>query len=128
MSNEQAHALTGAYAFAYLRALYVVMCVLARATAEPFVLTYFSIKQYGAYLVIEFEAIRARKGERSLVAGAILIPVSLLISAVLIPAAFSSIYGANTSGWNAAVVTVFQILLPVLSVIAIAYSYYKEME
>ena len=67
------------------------------------------------------------RGERSMIAGAILIPVSVLLSAVLLPPAFQQIYGANTSGWNSAVVTVFQILFPVLTVIAIAYSYVKEI-
>lgn len=75
-----------------------------------------------------FRAIRATSaGMHSLIAGAILIPVSVLIAAVIIPPAFQAIYGANTSGWNSSVVSVFQILLPVLTVIAIAYSYVREL-
>lgn len=62
-----------------------------------------------------------------LIETAILIPVSILVSAVLIPPAFQTVYGANTTGWNAAVITVFQVLLPVLAIIAIAYQFIREI-
>jgi hypothetical protein len=62
-----------------------------------------------------------------LIETAILIPVSILVAATLVPTAFSAIYGANTTGWDSAVITVFQVLLPTLTVIAIAYQYVREI-
>jgi hypothetical protein len=67
------------------------------------------------------------KGTKSILAGAILIPITVLLTAILIPPAFAQVYGANTSGWNSAVVVVFQILFPVLAIIAVVYSYIKEI-
>jgi hypothetical protein len=62
-----------------------------------------------------------------LIETAILIPVSILVAAVLIPPAFSAVYGANTTGWDAAVITVWQVLLPTITIVALAYQYIKEI-
>jgi hypothetical protein len=75
----------------------------------------------------DFKPSNTRVSGGLLMEAAIMIPVSLLVSAVLIPAAFSSIYGADTTGWNAAVITVFQILLPVLAVLGVAYQFIREI-
>ena len=134
MNHEQARGLASAYVISTIvRAIFTTYLVPIRAIPR-WVLVFVAYTKN--YLVLAWmyanaqtyvvRQIRAR-GEKSLIAGAILIPVSVLVAAVLIPAAFSSIYGANTSGWNSAVVTVFQVLLPVLTVIAIAYSYVKEI-
>lgn len=54
---------------------------------------------------------------------AILIPISLLVAGLLIGPALTSIYGTSTSGWQPAVVTVVQILLPTMAVLGIAIQY-----
>lgn len=53
----------------------------------------------------------------------IFVAVSFLLVAVLGPIAIGEIYGANVTGWNAAVKTIFQTLLPILWVIGIAITY-----
>ena len=46
--------------------------------------------------------------------------IALFVAAILLPPALTQIYSASTTGWNSATVTVFQVLLPILAVIAIA--------
>jgi hypothetical protein len=62
-----------------------------------------------------------------LIETAVLIPVSVLVAALLIPPAFSQVFGATTAGWNSAVITIFQILFPALAVLAIAFQYVREL-
>lgn len=63
---------------------------------------------------------RKRRGETNLVETVILVVIGFFVAAILVPPALTQIYSASTSGWNSAVVTVFQILLPILAVIGIA--------
>jgi phage shock protein PspC (stress-responsive transcriptional regulator) len=72
------------------------------------------IKSLGAALE------RKRRGETNLVETVILVVIGFFVAAILMPSALTQIYGATTTGWNSAVVTVFQVLLPVLAVIGIA--------
>ena len=70
---------------------------------------------------------RVRVNGGLLIETAVLIPVSVLVSALLVPPAFGQVYGANTTGWNSAVITIFQILFPALAVLAIAFQYVREL-
>ena len=57
-------------------------------------------------------------------AGAIvMLSVSFLLAAILFPIAYAQIYGATTTKWNAAVVTIFQILAPILFIVGLAIRY-----
>jgi len=56
----------------------------------------------------------------------VLAAVGFLLVAILTPIAMEQIVGANTTGWNAAVKTIFSVLLPILFVIGVAVSYVKE--
>ena len=53
--------------------------------------------------------------------------IALFVAAVLLPVAFQQIYNTSTTGWNAAVATVFTVLLPVLSIIAIALMFLRKI-
>ena len=46
--------------------------------------------------------------------------VALLIAAIMIPLGMQQIVSGSTTGWNAAVVTLWQILVPVLMIIGVA--------
>ena len=52
--------------------------------------------------------------------------VGFLLLAILTPIAMEQITGANTTGWNSAVKTIFTVLLPILFVIGVAVSYVKD--
>lgn len=56
------------------------------------------------------------------------IAVTLFITAILLPPALSQIYTANTSGWNSAVVTVFETLMPVLGVLSAALVFFVYLK
>lgn len=50
----------------------------------------------------------------------ILTAVGFLLVAILTPLAMTQIVGTSTTSWNSAVITIFQILLPVLYIIGAA--------
>ena len=50
----------------------------------------------------------------------ILAAVGFLLAAILLPIAMGQIVGTTTTGWNSAVVTIFQVVVPVLAIIGIA--------
>jgi len=52
---------------------------------------------------------------------------SAFVAAVLLPVAFQQIYNTSTTGWNAAVATVFTVLLPVLAIIAISLMFLRKI-
>ena len=84
--------------------------------------------EYGRTLsvpTISFGNVRVSGG--LLIETAVLIPVSVLVAALLIPPAFAQVFGATTAGWNSAVITIFQILFPALAVLAIAFQYVREL-
>lgn len=51
---------------------------------------------------------------------AIMIGVAFFLVAVVFPIGMTQVLAANTTGWNAAVTTIFTVLLPILCVIAVA--------
>lgn len=53
------------------------------------------------------------------------VAVGLLVAALLMPVALNSIANATLTNVDAAVITIFQVLLPVLAVIAIAIYFLK---
>lgn len=56
----------------------------------------------------------------------ILSAVGFLLVAILTPIAMAELVGANTTGWEAAVVTVFQVVLPIVYIIGIAYAFIRD--
>jgi hypothetical protein len=46
--------------------------------------------------------------------------VTVFVTAYILPPAITAIYNATTTTWNSAVVTMFNILLPILVIIGIA--------
>ena len=53
----------------------------------------------------------------------VIMAVSFLLVAVLGPIAIGEVFGANTTGWGAAVKTIFQTLLPIIWIIGVAIAY-----
>jgi hypothetical protein len=49
------------------------------------------------------------------------------LAALLLPISLTEVYRTNTSGWNAAVATVYTVLLPLLAVIAIALIFFSKV-
>lgn len=46
--------------------------------------------------------------------------------AILTPIAMGELVDANTTGWQASVVTVFTVVLPIVYIIGIAYAFIKD--
>jgi uncharacterized membrane protein len=57
--------------------------------------------------------------------------ITILLTAILIPVAFSQIFNANTTGWDTNTVTIFG-LIPIIGVVAIililVFAYYSRRE
>lgn len=53
----------------------------------------------------------------------VMLAVGFLLVAILTPIAMTEIVGANTTGWEASVKTIFSVLLPILYIIGIALYY-----
>jgi len=53
----------------------------------------------------------------------VVMAVSFLLVAILGPIAIGTIANTTTTSWNASVVTIFQVLLPILWVIGVAIAY-----
>lgn len=56
----------------------------------------------------------------------ILSAVGFLLVAILTPIAMGQLVDANTTGWQASVVTVFTVVLPIVYIIGIAYAFIKD--
>lgn len=56
----------------------------------------------------------------------ILSAVGFLMVIILTPIAMSELVGANTTGWEASVTTVFTIVLPIIYIIGVAYAFIKD--
>jgi len=54
--------------------------------------------------------------------------IALFLIGVLGPVALEQIYSANTTGWNAAVKTIFQVLLPVLAIIGLSLYFLRKRD
>jgi hypothetical protein len=53
------------------------------------------------------------------------IGVSFFLLAILFPIAMDQVMAANMTGWNAAVKTIFSVVLPILVVIGTAIAYVR---
>lgn len=53
----------------------------------------------------------------------VMLAVGFLLVAILTPIAMTELVGANTTGWQASVVTIFSTLLPVLYIVGVAIRY-----
>ena len=53
----------------------------------------------------------------------VMLAVGFLLVAILTPIAMTEIVGANTTGWEDSVKTIFSVLLPILYIIGIAIWY-----
>lgn len=56
----------------------------------------------------------------------ILSAVGFLLVAILTPIAMDQLVGANTTGWETSVATVFSVVLPIVYIIGIAYSFIQD--
>ena len=54
--------------------------------------------------------------------------VGFLLVAILTPIAMGTLVGTSTSGWNAAVITIFQVLLPVLYMIGVGIYFIPQIK
>lgn len=54
------------------------------------------------------------------------IAIGLFVASVIVPSALVSMANATLTGVDASVVTIFQVLLPILAVIAIAMMFLRE--
>lgn len=57
---------------------------------------------------------------------AVEIGISLFVVGIVVPLGLQQISQANTTGINASVITILQVLLPVLAIIGIALYYYRR--
>lgn len=53
----------------------------------------------------------------------IMLAVGFLLVAILTPIAMTELVGANTTGWQSSVKTIFTVLLPILYIIGVAVRY-----
>lgn len=53
----------------------------------------------------------------------VLLAVGFLLVAILTPIGMSELVGANVTGWQASVKTIFQVLLPILYIVGVALHY-----
>lgn len=53
----------------------------------------------------------------------IVLAVGFLLVAILTPIAMNELVGANTTGWQTSVKTMFTVLLPILYIIGVAVRY-----
>lgn len=56
----------------------------------------------------------------------IAVAIGLYVVAAMMPAALVSLAGANVSGVDAGVVSILQVVLPLLGTIAIAIAFFRE--
>ncbi len=57
----------------------------------------------------------------------ILVVIAFFVAAILLPPALTQLYTASTTGWNSAVVTVVEVLLPILAVIGTALYFMPKL-
>jgi hypothetical protein len=72
---------------------------------------------------------KLRKCKRAVSSTAIAgVAVSALLVAILMPIALTEIANVTTTGWETSVVTVFQVVLPILMVVGLALKYIPKGE
>lgn len=62
------------------------------------------------------------------IGGIILMVLAVWVAAILLPDAFLTVADANTTGWNTAVITMFQILLPIVATIGIMLKFLPSLK
>ena len=70
-----------------------------------------------------FKKLRKNLEGKGQVSSVILMVVSFLLMAILAPIALSEVANATTTNWENAVITVFQVALPIIWVIGVAVKY-----
>lgn len=63
------------------------------------------------------------KAGRITISNVIVAAVALLVVGVLAPIAIGTISNTTTTNWNSSVVTIFQVLLPIVAVVGIAIAF-----
>jgi len=67
---------------------------------------------------------KLRKDKRAIgVRGVVGAAVAILLIGILVPIGLLAVADANTTGWNASVITIFQTVLPILAVIGLALKF-----
>ena len=54
--------------------------------------------------------------------------IGFFLVAILFPIALLAVADANTTGWNASTITIFQTVLPIIAVIGVAVSFLPEIK
>ena len=73
-----------------------------------------------------YNTIRAAGGN-AMLKDIVYLVVAVFLAAILLPPALQQIFTTNTSGWNPAVVPIFEILIPVVALIAVALYFFYEL-
>jgi hypothetical protein len=81
------------------------------------------LNKLAIYTVLALEPIFNKIGAGSLSRDVIAVIIALFVFAILSPIALNQIYATDTSGWNPAVATLFNIFVPVMAILAIAIGF-----
>ena len=81
------------------------------------------LRKLTIYIALALTPLFNRIGAGSLARDVIAVIIALFVFAILAPIALDQVYSANTSGWNPAVATLFNIFVPVMAVLAIAIGF-----
>ena len=71
--------------------------------------------------------LRAYLAEKGMLKDIVYLVVAIFLAAILLPPALTQIFTANTSGWSPAVTPVFEVLIPVVALIAVALYFFYEL-
>ena len=80
------------------------------------------LKAMYAFLLTFFGDVKAGLTTR----GAAALAIAFTVAAIVVPIGIGEIYAANTTGWNAAVTTIFTVLFPILFVVGIALKVFSD--
>jgi len=58
--------------------------------------------------------------------GAATLAIAFTVAAIVIPIGIGEIYSACTTGWNAAVTTIFTVLFPILFIVAVSLKVFTD--
>jgi hypothetical protein len=67
--------------------------------------------------------ITSKIGASTLAQHVIAVIIALFVFAILTPIALNQVYTTNTSGWNSAVATLFNVFVPVMAILAVAIGF-----
>lgn len=74
-----------------------------------------------------YRSISRAAGGNAMLKDIVYLVVAIFLAAILLPPALSQIFTTNTSGWNPAVVPIFEVLIPVVALIAVALYFFYEL-